>query len=145
MNVCLTEIHLHTESVFAGTAIQAPRTNSRKRAQASPFFFSPFTNFRGAGLSEEQCLCVIVMFHFLSHLIFRVHCCGEAESTGSPFVIQLWTLLPNGSLFRTFVMWNIHGHCSRKGVYYRMVGPHYIPPQRTFMAVEYVVCTKQRF
>ena len=30
-----------------------------KRAQASPFFFSPFINFREAGLSEDQCLCVI--------------------------------------------------------------------------------------
>ena len=64
----------------------------KKRAQGSPFFFFPshpipFTNFRGAGLSEEHCLWVIVMFHFLSHLIFRVHCCGEAESTGSPFVM----------------------------------------------------------
>ena len=29
-----------------------------------------------------------------------------------------WTLFPKGSLFR-------------------MVGPHYTPPQRTFMAVEY--------
>ena len=34
------------------------------RAQASPFFFSQFTNLRRAGLSEEQCFCVIVMFHF---------------------------------------------------------------------------------
>ena len=41
------------------------------RAQASPFFFSPFTNLRRAGLSEEQCLCVIVLFHLSSHLIFR--------------------------------------------------------------------------
>ena len=31
--------------------------------------------------TEDHYLCVIVMFHFLSLLIFRVHCCGEAEST----------------------------------------------------------------
>ena len=42
------------------------------RAQASPIFFSSFTNLRRAGLSEKQCLCVFVMFHLSSHLIFRV-------------------------------------------------------------------------
>ena len=78
--VVFTNAFTGSPSEFAGTSIQAQRTNSRKRAQASPFFFSPFTNFREAGLSEEQCLRVIVMFHFLSLLIFRVHCCGEAES-----------------------------------------------------------------
>ena len=88
--VVFTNAFTGSPSEFAGTSIQARRTNSRKRAQASPFFFSPFTNFREAGLSEEQCLRVIAMFHFLSLLFFRSLCHGTRHGDPVPQMGPTW-------------------------------------------------------
>ena len=59
----LSSLQMHSpaaqnNSVFAGTAIQAPRTNSIKKSPSFTIFLLPIHKFRGAGLSEEQCLCV---------------------------------------------------------------------------------------
>ena len=59
--VVFTNSFTCSPSEFTGTSIHLRRTI--KKAQASRSFFSPFTYIRETFLSEEQCFCVIVMFH----------------------------------------------------------------------------------